>query len=667
MAKYKCTKYAKAVMSARSLKIVSIALFLGLSFSAASQSPSNANTCATIYYLNGGLYDGLDARVAQVELRKAYAEVQGTRNQVKVIYDPDSRDDQGLQFRRDLIKEIENKMEELESTVTATAFQYLNQYLSPVRRGTAPTVVIPDSIEDTIEKFIQSKITQAPSSIAVDSIFSQYSNNFGSRKLILVAHGRGNFFVDSSPLFSETKIIGIAPPFSSDNDFTASDDRIIALARNMDMNISMGMPNSPENPNNDPRDTLGHSFVKGYFQMGLPSRGFIDNEIKDALRDKFVDAADLLGDIDGVCNIGAEIESSFRLLRFTGGFNLILEEVASTKNTLLHIAAVYSNNPDVINKIIDRGVPIDAYNYVVVEQELANAFEGTGTPLEAIFQADNSAFHSTAFHLAALHSNSTPVISALGTKSIEAGVDPNTLYDRYGQTPLHVAAFADRSADIIEALIAAGLDPNVKDNDNNNEGDRPLHLAAQGDSLEALAALIKAGADVNARDDRMGEVPLHTAGFFGASASIFTALIDADAEVNVCGVFESFTFTPLQAAVFGGSQGGVEVLLGKSANVNELCPLESGSGRYTALEWAVLSRDYPATLPPEGIQETINTLVTAGGVCYVYVDGRPFLNEGYQCDLAGPSQELIAQAINEISNGDDPGLNFIVPNPSSPD
>lgn len=63
-----------------------------------------------------------------------------------------------------------------------------------------------------------------------------------------------------------------------------------------------------------------------------------------------------------------------------------------------------------------------------------------------------------------------------------------------GSAPLHLAATnPDLSA--LQALIAAGADPNVRD----NEGATPLHLAAYSQNARHARALLEAGSDPYAK------------------------------------------------------------------------------------------------------------------------------------------------------------------------
>ena len=65
-----------------------------------------------------------------------------------------------------------------------------------------------------------------------------------------------------------------------------------------------------------------------------------------------------------------------------------------------------------------------------------------------------------------------------------------------GSTPLHMAAMnGDLSA--MKALIAAGADPNARDND----GATPLHMAAYASRPKHVQMLLEAGADPLAKTD----------------------------------------------------------------------------------------------------------------------------------------------------------------------
>lgn len=109
-----------------------------------------------------------------------------------------------------------------------------------------------------------------------------------------------------------------------------------------------------------------------------------------------------------------------------------------------------------------------------------------------------------------------------------------------GSTPLHFLASYSKSQELVQALLAAGANPNVRTYDGNSfvvAGVTPLHYAAQG-AAETTSTLLAAGADPNARTDGGGEAlpagatPLHWAAFGTEAVETISILLTAGADPN---------------------------------------------------------------------------------------------------------------------------------------
>ena len=108
---------------------------------------------------------------------------------------------------------------------------------------------------------------------------------------------------------------------------------------------------------------------------------------------------------------------------------------------------------------------------------------------------------------------------------------------------LHIAA-QDGNVDAIARLVAAGADVNARD----AKGNTPLKYACAEPSLAALCKLIELGADVKLGDDR-GFTPLHCIaghGFYTEALAMAEALLVRGADVNARS--REFGFVPLHEA-----------------------------------------------------------------------------------------------------------------------
>lgn len=87
--------------------------------------------------------------------------------------------------------------------------------------------------------------------------------------------------------------------------------------------------------------------------------------------------------------------------------------------------------------------------------------------------------------------------------------------DKDGSTPLHCATWKGH-LEAVACLLAAGADVNARNN-NDHWGTTPLHAAAHANQKAIAQLLIERGADLNA-EDMNGKTPLHHTTFHNAKA-----------------------------------------------------------------------------------------------------------------------------------------------------
>ena len=147
----------------------------------------------------------------------------------------------------------------------------------------------------------------------------------------------------------------------------------------------------------------------------------------------------------------------------------------------------------------------------------------------------------------------------------DAGVLPHWQW-----TLLHVATAHDTSLEVVAALIDAGAAINAQD----NEGNTPLHFALKRIGREKLPAqvydgiirlLLEKKADIHSAN-RCGQTPLHSASAFRADPPAVELLIQAGANPNLKTLANCDAWTPLHGATARNSAGIVAVLLKHGAD-----------------------------------------------------------------------------------------------------
>lgn len=108
---------------------------------------------------------------------------------------------------------------------------------------------------------------------------------------------------------------------------------------------------------------------------------------------------------------------------------------------------------------------------------------------------------ASALHVA-LEQSENNMSMTLATALQTRGINPDTLADKDGNTPLHIAARMDATA-VIEKLLEMGADIDRP----NAAGETPLHLAVRNTHFSAISTLVERGAKVLTAD-KDGQTPV---------------------------------------------------------------------------------------------------------------------------------------------------------------
>ena len=176
-----------------------------------------------------------------------------------------------------------------------------------------------------------------------------------------------------------------------------------------------------------------------------------------------------------------------------------------------------------------------------------------------------------------------------------------------------------------ETLLKAGAKPNVA----LPEGETVLMTAARTGRPEVVKALLKAGADLNAREHWFGETALMWAAAENHPEAV-RVLVEAGADVNARSklldvprrrtgqsVLPLGSWTPLMYAARQGSQEALRVLIDSGADLNLVDP--DGA---TALVIAIINANYDeaATLVEKGADPNIGDKEANMAALYAAID-----------------------------------------------
>ena len=164
---------------------------------------------------------------------------------------------------------------------------------------------------------------------------------------------------------------------------------------------------------------------------------------------------------------------------------------------------------------------------------------------------------------AAMHNENPAVVQAL----LAAGADPNA---QESYSYLHSAASSGNLA-VVQALLAAGADPHARDWQKNTP---LLNAARHNENPVVVQALLAAGADPHARDAI--STPLHEAAGNNENPAVVQVLLAAGADPHARDWSKS---TPLHRAASSGNPVVVQALLAAGADPHAReAQRESGGG-----------------------------------------------------------------------------------------
>lgn len=183
---------------------------------------------------------------------------------------------------------------------------------------------------------------------------------------------------------------------------------------------------------------------------------------------------------------------------------ILVDAVDESRNTALHYAVAHDTNAtNIIETLINMGANVNAQNNLR-NTPLHNAiYRGNLRNLQRLMLASQKGEQilnmdlknnqgQTALFTASSCLTSPEIISEI--------LNDSALTNEHGQNPLHIVAQINRGDELIAILVEKGVDVNQEDAD----GNTPIHLAALADNSLAMRKLRIKGAEL-AKQNKKGE------------------------------------------------------------------------------------------------------------------------------------------------------------------
>ena len=226
------------------------------------------------------------------------------------------------------------------------------------------------------------------------------------------------------------------------------------------------------------------------------------------------------------------------------------------------ILAAYCGQKEVLSLLLQRGCNVDAKSKDLGRSALHFACQGGKLDcVEILLDA------GSAINVCDDDDDWTPLILATfcGQKEVlslllKRGANVDAKSKKFGRTALYWAC-QERKLDCVEMLLDAGSAINVCDDDDCT----PLVFAAFCGQKEVLSLLLQRGANVDAKNKKLGCTALHVACKEGKLDCV-EMLLDAGSAINVCD--DDDDFIPLILAAFCGQKEVLSLLLQRGAIVD---------------------------------------------------------------------------------------------------